>query len=167
MLVGACWFGHIYRPQCNFPEENFDSSHWLYDRSAVTKREVTLFGIIKVMSDGKYRYSLAYRYFFFKIIHHLLPYARHTGRVKRISDPYQKWRTQVPGTDCSRRPFYQHGFTLIPAWIINYSHYYAWDKIIYPYPNFNGCTVEVWEWISNFIPLFTGHMITDPCWYQS
>ena len=26
-----------------------------------------------------------------------------------------------------------------------------WDKITYPFPNFNGAAVEVWEWISNFI----------------
>ena len=26
-----------------------------------------------------------------------------------------------------------------------------WDVITYPFPNFNGATVEVWEWISNFI----------------
>ena len=26
-----------------------------------------------------------------------------------------------------------------------------WDEIIYPIPNFNGCTVEVWEWKSNFV----------------
>ena len=37
-----------------------------------------------------------------------------------------------------------------------------WDKITYSFPNFNGCTVEVWEWISNFIPHFTGHVITYP-----
>ena len=30
----------------------------------------------------------------------------------------------------------------------------VWDEITYPFPNFNGCTVEVWEWISNFIPHF-------------
>ena len=28
-------------------------------------------------------------------------------------------------------------------------------EITYPFPNFNGTTVEVWEWISNFIPYFT------------
>ena len=28
-------------------------------------------------------------------------------------------------------------------------------KITYPLPNPNGCTVEVWEWISTFIPYFT------------
>ena len=28
----------------------------------------------------------------------------------------------------------------------------VWDEITHPFPNFNGCAVEVWEWISNFIP---------------
>ena len=27
----------------------------------------------------------------------------------------------------------------------------VWDEITYPFPKFNGITVEVWEWISNFI----------------
>ena len=26
------------------------------------------------------------------------------------------------------------------------------DEITYPFLNFNGATVEVWEWISNFTP---------------
>ena len=39
-------------------------------------------------------------------------------------------------------------------------------KITYPFPNFNGCTVEVWRWISNFItPLIMG-VITPPCWIK-
>ena len=32
------------------------------------------------------------------------------------------------------------------------------------FPNFNGATFEVWEWISNFIPHFTVPVITYPCW---
>ena len=39
-----------------------------------------------------------------------------------------------------------------------------WDEITYPFPNFNGCTVEVWEWINNFIPHFIMDVITYPCW---
>ena len=31
------------------------------------------------------------------------------------------------------------------------------------FPNFNGATVEVWEWIRNFIPHFTGHVINYVC----
>ena len=50
------------------------------------------------------------------------------------------------------------------AWISNYIHYKVWDEIIYPFLNFNGATVDVWEWISNFIPHFTGYVITYPCW---
>ena len=59
--------------------------------------------------------------------------------------------------------FYRHGLTLIPAWISNYIHYDVWDEIAYPFPNGNGCTVEVWEWMGKFIPYFTGHVITYPC----
>ena len=36
------------------------------------------------------------------------------------------------------------------------------DEITYPFPNFNGCTVELWKWISNFTPHFTWHVITYP-----
>ena len=42
------------------------------------------------------------------------------------------------------------GFLLI-AWISNYIHYKLWDEITYPFPNVNGCTVEVLEWINDFI----------------
>ena len=35
-----------------------------------------------------------------------------------------------------------------------------WDGVIYPFLNFNGCTVEVYEWISNFIPHFIMDVIT-------
>ena len=37
------------------------------------------------------------------------------------------------------------------------------DEITYPFPNFNGCAVEVWEWISNVIPHYMMDVITDPC----
>ena len=30
----------------------------------------------------------------------------------------------------------------------------AWSGITYPFPIFNGYTVEIWEWISNFTPHF-------------
>ena len=43
-------------------------------------------------------------------------------------------------------------------------HHKVWDKIIYPFRNFNGTAVEVLEWISNFIPHFTVHVINYPCW---
>ena len=60
--------------------------------------------------------------------------------------------------------FYQHGFTLIPVSIINYIHYKVRGEKTYPFLNFNGATVEVQKWMSNFIPHFTGHVLTFPFW---
>ena len=52
-----------------------------------------------------------------------------------------------------------------PAWISSYIYYKLRDKITYRFPNFKGCPVEVWEWMSNFIlHITTGHVITYPCW---
>ena len=64
-----------------------------------------------------------------------------------------------------RDPFYQHGLTLIPVWIRrNQMLREVWDEITYAFPNFNGCTVEVWVCISNFTPgTITDVMITHPC----
>ena len=36
-------------------------------------------------------------------------------------------------------------------------------KITYPFPNFVGAADEIWEWMSEFIPHFAGHVITYPC----
>ena len=59
--------------------------------------------------------------------------------------------------------FYKHGLTLIPTWISNYSHYEVWDEITYLFLNFNGAVNKVWEWLSDFIPHFPGHVIIYPC----
>ena len=40
-------------------------------------------------------------------------------------------------------PFYEHGLTLIPAWISNHMPSKVWDDITYPFLNINGATVEV------------------------
>ena len=42
-------------------------------------------------------------------------------------------------------------------------------EITYPFSNCNGCTIEVWEWIRNFISNFTINVITItyPCWDYS
>ena len=45
----------------------------------------------------------------------------------------------------------------MPEWISNAIHYEVWDEIIYPFPNFNGATIEVWEWMNNLIP----HIVMD------
>ena len=36
--------------------------------------------------------------------------------------------------------------------------------ITFPFPNIDGATIEVWNWISYFITHFTGHVITYPSW---
>ena len=62
-------------------------------------------------------------------------------------------------------PFYYHGLTLmIAAGISNHMPCEVWDEITYPFPNFNGATVEACEWISYFIQPFIMDMITYPCW---
>ena len=58
-------------------------------------------------------------------------------------------------------PFHWHGLTSIPAWISNHIPSKMWDEIRYPFQNFNGCTVEVWKWISNFTPPFIMDVITS------
>ena len=60
------------------------------------------------------------------------------------------------------RLVYQHGITLIPAWISNHRLTTVWGENTYPFPNFNGSTVEVWEGISNLIPRFIMDVITYP-----
>ena len=60
--------------------------------------------------------------------------------------------------------FYYHGLTWIPASINRHMPSKVWGEIIYPFLNFNGCTVDVKEWISNFIPHFTMDVITYPHW---
>ena len=51
---------------------------------------------------------------------------------------------------------------VISAWISNHMH--SWDEITYQFPNFNGSTVEVWEWINNFITHFIMDDISYLCW---
>ena len=77
------------------------------------------------------------------------------------------WDLNINPTPCSPNEdapyfniFYKPG---TPARIVNYDHYKVWDEITYPFPNFNGCTIDVWEWISIFTPHFTVHVITYPC----
>ena len=46
--------------------------------------------------------------------------------------------------------FYQHGLTLIPAWIRNHVLSKEWDEITYQFPNC--AAVAVWGPLINFIP---------------
>ena len=69
-------------------------------------------------------------------------------------------------------PFYQHGFSLIPAMTSDYTNNKVWSEITtYPFPNFNGATVEVWELIDNsshtllcmWLLIHAGIKV-NPCW---
>ena len=43
-----------------------------------------------------------------------------------------------------------------------------WGEITHLFPNFNRCTIKVWECISNFIPhIIIMDVITYPCWNYS
>ena len=50
----------------------------------------------------------------------------------------------------------------ITAWISNHMLSKVGDEITYPFPNYNGFTVEVWEWISKFTSHFIMDVITYP-----
>ena len=61
-------------------------------------------------------------------------------------------------------PFYWHGLTLIPAWISNHMPIKVWDEVTYPFPICPQLHVEVWEWVSDFIPYFIKDVIAYTCW---
>ena len=42
----------------------------------------------------------------------------------------------------------------------NYTHYKVWDEITYPFLDFKDATVEVWEWMLDFIQGFLGVWLT-------
>ena len=50
------------------------------------------------------------------------------------------------------------------SWFFDYIHYEMWHEITYQFQNFYGATVEVYQWISNCLSHFTGHVISYPCW---
>ena len=48
--------------------------------------------------------------------------------------------------------------TLIPAWISNEIYHKIWKSITYPFPYFDGWTVEACDWMNNFIAHFIWHI---------
>ena len=64
------------------------------------------------------------------------------------------------------RLFCLHVLTVFAIWVNNQKPDKVWDEITYPFSNFNCCSVEVWEWISNFTSHFIMVVITSPCWDQ-
>ena len=84
-----------------------------------------------------------------------------------VNSPH-KWpvtRKMFPFDDVimTRRPFYYHGIILILTWIGYHMPNKVWDEITYPFQNYNGATVKVWEWKSHFIPHFIMDVIIYPC----
>ena len=72
------------------------------------------------------------------------------------------WGTQVEWIKKRRvswGPFYLHELILASAWTCNPMPGEVWDDITYPFPNFNGATVEVWKLMNKFIPHFILHVI--------
>ena len=64
------------------------------------------------------------------------------------------------GTEYLPQEITKHQHIYQDKWISNYIHYKVCDEIIYPFTNFNGATIEVWEWISN-------HTLYNGCNYIS
>ena len=55
----------------------------------------------------------------------------------------------------------------IVTWVSIYISYKLCDEITYSFSNFKNTAVEVWEWMSNFIPHFTEYVINYTCWNLS
>ena len=48
----------------------------------------------------------------------------------------------------------------IIAYLVNYIYcIFVWDEITYPFPNFNGPTIDVCKWTYNFLPVW-GQAVT-------
>ena len=61
-------------------------------------------------------------------------------------------------------PLNYHRLTLIPTGISNHSLSKWWNEINKLFPNFSGCTVEVWEWLSNSNEHLIMYMAAYPFW---
>ena len=86
------------------------------------------------------------------------PFLENTNKKESV---YLKW--SIPWLLMTSGPFYKHGLTLIPAWISNHMLSKVWSEITYPFPSFSSSTIEVWEWISNFISHIIMDVIIYPC----
>ena len=81
----------------------------------------------------------------------------------KISMLSVEWYSYIHRSNHRRDDNTFHAWTwYILASISNYIQYKVWDEVIYQFPNFNGCIINVWEWI-------TGHVVTYiyPCWDPS
>ena len=73
----------------------------------------------------------------------------------------RKW-SRIIWTFVTRDPFRLHELILSPVWIVTS----IINEIIYPFPNFKGGTVEVWESVSNFTPHFTDMGLFSMLWLK-
>ena len=72
-------------------------------------------------------------------------------------------RCMIRGTHLA--PLLLMWFNFNPSMDNNHMPSKMWHDFTYPFPNFNGYTVEVWEGISNSIPHFMlGVIIFFSCW---
>ena len=76
------------------------------------------------------------------------------GPINNIPSMVQIMARRRPGD----KPLSEPMVASLPTHIFVARH--QWVELIIPFANFNGKTVEVWEWKSNFIPHFSGHLIT-------
>ena len=72
-----------------------------------------------------------------------MPHMHSLGHSAVNSGIYENSHWKLEKVNYIYGPFYQHGLTLISAWISNHMPGEMWDEITYPSLNFNGCTVEV------------------------
>ena len=109
------------------------------------------------------------------------------GMVFNLSGHTHNWNWNPPHDSVllTCGPFYQRVSILITEWICNYIHYKVYNEntsfwvlermaggsrsglaITYPFQNFNGVTVEVWEWISNSqaTPWTPNHPLAPQSW---
>ena len=70
------------------------------------------------------------------------------------------WKTKVSLCWCIYCEDMDNWWWLISAWISNYIHNKVWTELLIHSQTSTVATVEVWEWISNFIPHFMMNVIT-------
>ena len=69
--------------------------------------------------------------------------------------------------DGNQGQFYSFGLTLVQEEECIHIPTNVWENDTYQFPNFNSCTVEVWELTSNLIPHFITDIIIHTCWESS
>ena len=84
------------------------------------------------------------------------PYHEFTVWPHKCLNHLKQWITSIMG----------HGLTLIPTRISNHMSNKVLGEITYPFPNSSGATVEIWEWISNFITHYMMYVITYQCRFK-